>query len=411
MNGFFFRQIGGIVGGLYLVGMASAQTAGNALEDFQFNPFTNPPEVQFRFRRPPLLRSSEPNEKERVLTWTCPDTTNEATKSKYFRFFSAPSPLESLEVSELEEENTPSLVVKFGLRQGYRARIFSQGTIVKATFVKEESTAPSPSAGISDSPETSPSLENSPPTEKESSWDEWIGHFFVPILLIGGGVLVLVGALVGGGFVMVWSWASLRGVLERRRAISSRKVFETAREMNRILERFRSDSEETLQEVVERQRKTLEALRGDLSTVRQAISTLIAEFEKTTQNVLLMEPVASSLETPSPANAEERRRSVREWIARVSARATEEGVGGTQAEPLVERLEVLKAESNPVSASSEEPETEFALPEETHLYDKARAALASGVLPLEVAQRTGLSLGEVELIARLERLRKTPVNS
>lgn len=398
MGCFFFRQIGGIVGGICLVGMASAQTAGNALEDFQFDPFANPPQARFWFRRPPAFRSADTGPEERVLTWVCPDTTNEATEAKYLRQFSDPSPLKSLEVSEYEEEGTPSLVVKFVLREGYRARIFPQGTTVKTTFVKE-STAPSPPAGTPESSETPPGSPSS--TEKQFSRDEWMGRFFVPILLIGGGVLILVGALVGGGFVVVWSWVSLRGMVARRRALSSRKVFETAREMNRVLERFRSASEETLQEIVERQRTTLEALRSDVTAVRSAISLLIAEFEQATQHV--MEPVSRSLEMGPPANAEERRRSVQEWIARVSARMTEEEVGGTQAEALVQRLEALNAEPNDLPPRPEEPETESSLPD---LYERARAALANGALPLEVAQQTGLSLGEVELIAQLERVRK-----
>jgi hypothetical protein len=479
-----------------------AQTM-NSLDDFQFNPFSNPPRAQFWFRRPPAFEQSETGKDERVLTLVYPYTSNEATQAKYLRHFSEPYPLKSLEVSERDDKEGTSLVVRFALRKGFVARLLQStgGSTMTVTFAeappiaaaptaptvepaKSSARAPEPvvtepdeSATLSrrsdlkeqEPPKTTPPVTKSPmqtptrtetktqdandgeatanaaktsptkPTDGNPPVSESLGRFFVPILVVAGGVVILVVALVGGGFVLVWSWVSLRGVSERRRGMSSRKVFQTAREMNRVLEQFRSASEETLQDATERHRTTIEALRRDINTVRQTVSELIAEFDRATQSVALMEPSVGTRPTRShvgesdaperttnespPVATDERRRSVRDWIARVSARVAEAGVGGTQAETLARRVEGarvdpadLLAPAEPVYSDPpveepdvfEEPETEPSPVEETNLYDKARSALANGAMPLDVAQRTGLSLGEVELIAQLERVRKEP---
>jgi len=454
-----------------LVGAGRAQEM-NSLDDFQLNPFSDPPRAQFWFRHPPVFEQSETGETERVLTLVCPRTANRATPAKYLRHFPEKYPLKSLEVSEREEKGGTSLVVRFALRKGYTARPSTSGQTVTVTFVEtppvvvapptanpeppepqesaptpsekpapvvapsptKRSVAPTPSHEVEKTP--SPSGASAQPATTEAASPplrESLGRFFEPILMVAGGILILVAALVGGGFVLVWSWASLRGVAERRRELTSRKVFATAREMNRVLEQFRVASEETLEDAMERHRTTLEALRRDVNGVRQSVAELVEEFERATRSVALMEPEAPSVrveggsaverlpeEAPPkgtpPGRTEERRQSVREWIARVSARVAEEGVGGTQAETLARRIEGARVDPSELLAPLEpdfseppsEEETEPTPAEETNRYDKARDALASGATPFEVAQRTGLSLGEVELIAQLERVRREP---
>jgi len=477
--------------------VAWSQGSSNELLDFQFDPFSRPPSARFIFKRPP--RYEQTITPGGVLVLEFPDTANAATRDKYLRNFPSSYPLESLEVSERADDRGSFLVVRFVTRSGIGAEIQgpkggarlvvafgnaaemraapSATTVpapaepeqaepvvekppmrvelpdlatgkraVRAPIAPREEAAPAPEPKeASASEETAPTPPQEPagaterePVGKRASW----GSFVLPILSVALGIVLLVGVLIGGGFALAWGYGSLRGFAQRRTDASVKKAYDTARQMNHVIAQFRESSEAAISETSERHRQSVELLRRDAETIRDTVASVIAEFERATQSVvLLQEPPRMSAvaaddegdiedeidvgerQSPRPdgderlvaseasTRAEDRRRSVRDWVTRAAERLQDDPLRGTQAEALARQVhEADEQPLEPFPPGPSEPPTDRETGSGSRTdgaeiaYADARAALAEGRTPLEVAQRTGLSLGEVELIAQLQRM-------
>jgi hypothetical protein len=400
-----------------------AQAAPNELLNFQFNPYGQPPRAHFQFQRPPrILQQSAVAEGRPELVLECPNTRNTATRANYLRHYPEPYPLAILDVTQWEDAQGPVVVIRLGLREGVRPLVESPAnepyvhvTLLEAGAVEGASSAAPPDTGAAD--DAAPSR-------------GWLTTSVGGIVLRGGLALGLATALGGGVYILTRRRRG-GGRVPQYRVLSASAALQASRDASEVLERFRASAEVAVHQATAQHRLVTEAIRRDTVGLRDALSGLAREFERAAHSAVLLHgpsralsspaepspdrrasPSAQDVAAPAPdpqPTTDARRRFVQDWVVRVAARLDEGGAENAHTDAITQRARPVTGRAAPPACEGPPgpPASEVAAPTEVESsYDRARREIAEGRTPLEVAQKTGLSMGEVELIAQLQRMRQ-----
>ncbi len=333
--------------------------SGLELTDVQSDPYADTPLLLLEF-------SSEPTWTEAValrgdkteLRLEFAGATNAKTQDGYHREFrDTPGFIESLDINTVTGEDGPSLVVRLMFPRASDATVALGGvanTLVVTLAPAVAGALPPIIVTRADSP--SPSA----------------GAFYV----VGGLILVL-----GAGGVAIYF--VMQGRDGGRPTTVAVPVEEAKAIMREDAEAYREAADAALDGSHERHQRLVRIVRQDMSEMRLEMRSLAGEFERATQSVLLFgepfvpQPDDAPTELGLPASPQ------------VVARAGSMAAG-------------IEASSESVSPLGSETASGVDSP-----YARARRMVQDGADLSEIGRITGLSSAELDLLARLGRMKSS----
>lgn len=335
--------------------------AGPELTRVQSDPYGETPSLLLEFSAEPKWKQvvdSQGDKKEFRLEFD--GVTNAATQDGYHREFSdAPSFADALDISTETDEGVTRLVVRLTFPRTFDATV-TAGDSVNALVVTM-----SPGAVGALVPIVGAPAEAAPSSAR--------------VFYVVGGLILLVGAgAVAAYFIFQGSGGNRAG-----RTTVAIPVEEAKTIMREDAEAYREAADAALDGSHERHRRLVRIVRQDMSEMRLEMKSLAGEFERATQSVLLFgEPfVPQSDDAPT------------ELGAPAAAQAVEHaGSFSADVESASESVATPGSKITPGSAGDSP-------------YARARRMVQDGADLAEVGRITGLSSAELDLLARLGRMK------